>query len=114
MIDKYTSCLGPPPKIVCLCGSTKFKQQFLDAQFRFTMAGYIVLSVGCFMHADKISITFSEKEKLDELHKRKIELADEVFIVNVDGYIGNSTTVELEYAEYLGKMITYLENPVPY
>lgn len=97
------------PKIVCLCGSTKFKGAFEKANFNETMKGNIVLSVGCFMHKDKILITEDQKIKLDELHKRKIDLADEVLILNVEGYIGKSTKSELEYAKKNNKIIKYLE-----
>jgi hypothetical protein len=100
------------PTIVCLCGSTKFKQQFIEANFRETMAGKIVLSVGFFSHADEIIYTPTDEEKnmVDELHKRKIDLADEVLILNVNGYIGESTKNEIEYAKQLGKCIRFLEN----
>jgi hypothetical protein len=99
------------PTIVCLCGSTKFKQEFIDANFRETMLGKIVLSVGFFSHADNKIFTPTEEEKLmvDELHKRKIDLADEILVLNVGGYIGNSTKSEIEYATKLGKTIRYLE-----
>jgi len=98
------------PKIIYLCGSTKFKQQFIDANFKETMNGHIVLSVGWFSHADgKIYYpTKEEKERLDELHKRKIDLCDEVFVINVNGYIGESTRSEIEYAERNNKPIKYL------
>ena len=97
------------PRIVCLCGSTRFKDAFVEANFRETMAGRIVLTVGCFMHAEAIPINDNEKAALDELHKRKIDLADEVVILNVTGYIGNSTQSELDYARDHGKPIRYLE-----
>ena len=100
------------PKIVCLCGSTKFKQDFIEANFRFTMKGYIVLTVGWFSHTDGLIFTPSpeEKKSLDELHKRKIDLADEVFVINKGGYIGESTRSEINYAIALGKPIEYLES----
>lgn len=97
------------PIVVCLCGSTKFKDEFIAANFRETMAGRIVLSVGGFMHADSFSVTADQKTMLDELHKRKIDLADEIFVLNVGGYIGESTRSEIEYAEAHGKPIFYLE-----
>lgn len=99
------------PTIVCLCGSTKFKQQFIKANFQETMKGNIVLSVGWFGHADNeiYMPTDSEKKKLDELHKRKIDLADELLIINVDGYVGTSTQSEIDYARNLGKQIRWLE-----
>ena len=103
------------PKIVCLCGSTRFKQEFIDANFEETMNGKIVLSVGWFSHADgKIyTPTPEEKAALDELHLRKIDLADEVLILNVGGYIGESTQRELNYAIANGKSVRYLEG-VPF
>lgn len=102
------------PTIVCLCGSTRFKQQFIDANFRETMTGKIVLSVGWFSHADAEVYAPTEKEKaaLDELHMRKIDLADEVLILNVGGYMGESTRRELAYAESLGKPVRWWEGTV--
>ncbi len=99
------------PKVVCLCGSTRFKQEFIKANFDETMKGNIVVTVGWFSHADKESYfpTPEEKIKLDELHKRKIDLADEVLVLNVGGYIGESTRSEINYAEAHGKPVRYLE-----
>jgi hypothetical protein len=103
------------PKIICLCGSTKFKEAFDDANYHETMKGKIVLSVGFCMHAsgnrhgEYIGCTPEQKIALDELHKQKIDLADEVLILNVDGYIGDSTRSELEYAQKLNKKIRFLE-----
>lgn len=127
------------PKIVCLCGSTRFRDQFMQANYRETMAGKIVLSVGFYVHiADEcpncdasqsfakeqgaespqgkcwqcgadLGCTPEQKKKLDELHKRKIDLSDEVFVLNVDGYIGESTRSEIKHAMERGKPIRYLE-----
>lgn len=101
------------PNIVCLCGSTKFKDAFLAAQFRETMGGNIVVSVGAFGHADNILYRDSEKEHLDWLHKRKIDLADEILVINVGGYIGSSTKSEILYAVETGKAVRYLETVAP-
>ena len=103
------------PKIVCLCGSTRFKDAFDEANYRETMSGKIVLSVGFFMHAsgnkhgEDVGATPEQKLALDELHKRKIDISDEVLILNVGGYIGESTRSELDYAEEHCKRIRYLE-----
>ena len=103
------------PRIVCLCGSTRFMDAFFEAGWEFTLKGYIVLSVGVCKHADKNGAHGAEMlgeetvKLLDELHLRKIDLADEVFILNVGGYIGESTSRELEYAKKLGKTISYLQ-----
>jgi hypothetical protein len=105
------------PRIVVLCGSTRFYDQFQEANYRLTMAGKIVLSVGFYPHAkavhgygEDVGHGSAEKAALDELHKRKIDLADEVHVLNVDGYIGESTRSEINYAEAAGKPITYLES----
>lgn len=98
------------PKIVCLCGSTRFREPFTEANFTETIAGNIVLSVGCFRGDRKF--TDAQKAALDELHKRKIDLADEILVLNVGGYIGESTRGEINYAAQLGKPIRYLESTV--
>ena len=97
-------------KIITLCGSTKFKAQFLGEQKRLTLAGNIVISVGLFGHSgDQEVWTSNVKEMLDDMHKRKIDLADQIHVINVGGYIGSSTKSEIEYAEKMGKKITYFE-----
>ena len=97
-------------KIVTLCGSTRFKDQFLEAQKRLTLEGYIVISVGLFGHSGDADVWKSGvKEMLDDMHLRKIDLADEIFVINVGGYIGESTKREIAYAEKTGKTVNYLE-----
>lgn len=98
------------PTVVCLCGSTRFGEAFRQANLQETLAGRIVLTVGCdFKSDDAIGLSPDTKERLDELHRRKIDLADEVLILNVDGYMGESTKRELAYARSLGKGIRFLE-----
>lgn len=98
------------PTIICLCGSTRFMEEFQKQNHIFTMAGYIVLTVGCFPHGEHAtSITSEQKIKLDELHKRKIDLCDIVFVINKDQYIGESTRSEIEYAAMIGRRTIYLE-----
>lgn len=96
-------------KIITLCGSTKFKTQFIEQQRKLTLEGNIVISVGMFGHADIEPITDEIKTMLDEMHFRKIDMADEIFVINVGGYVGFSTKREIEYAESMGKVINYLE-----
>lgn len=103
--------------IVCLCGSTRFSQAYQKANLSETLAGHIVLSIGCDMRSDKelfLGRPQNEleeiKKKLDELHLRKIDLADEVLILNVDNYIGESTRKELNYARENCKKIRFLES----
>lgn len=110
MVDNY--------KVITLCGSTRFKNEFLQAQKDLTLQGNIVISVGLFGHAGDSEVwenmnegTLTKtKEMLDDMHKRKIDMADEIFVINVDGYIGDSTKSEIEYAKSLGKKVNYLED----
>jgi len=97
------------PTVVCLCGSTRFRDQFAEANLALTLSGRIVLAPGVFAHADGVPITDEEKTALDALHLAKIDLADEVFVVNVGGYVGASTTAEIAYATAHGKPVSYLE-----
>ena len=97
-------------KIITLCGSTRFKDEFLAEQKRLTLEGNIVISVGLFGHSGDDEVWApGTKEMLDEMHKRKIDLADEIFVINVGGYIGSSTKSEIEYAKATGKPVRYLE-----
>lgn len=102
MVGKY--------KVVTLCGSTKFKEQFIKAQKRLTLEGYIVISVGLFGHSGDMEVwTEGTKAMLDDMHMRKIDMADEIFVINVGGYIGESTRREIDYAASKGMTIRYLE-----
>lgn len=105
-------------KIVTLCGSTKFKKEFLEIQKKLTLLGYIVISVGLFGHSgdsevwenmDEGTLT-KTKSMLDDMHKRKIDLSDMIYVINVGGYIGESTRSEIEYAISTGKEVRYLES----
>lgn len=103
--------------VVTLCGSTRFKDAFMEAQKRLTLEGNIVISVGLFGHSGDQEVwddmdegTLSKtKEMLDDMHKRKIDMADSIYVINVGGYIGESTKSEIKYAKEHGKRIDYLE-----
>ena len=104
------------PTIVTLCGSTKFKEQFTEHQLKETLAGHIVLTIGCNIRSDQeIFASYSAsglrliKAKLDILHLHKIAISDEILVLNVGGYIGESTEREIEYAKSIGVRIRYLE-----
>lgn len=103
MIGKY--------KVITLCGSTRFKNEFLKAQKRLTLeTSNIVVSVGLFGHSGDDEVwTEGTKEMLDDMHLRKIDMADEIYVLNVDGYIGSSTKKEIAYAKRTGKAVRYLE-----
>ena len=96
--------------VITLCGSTRFKDQFLEVQKRLTLAGNIVISVGLFGHSGDDEVwTEGTKEMLDDMHKRKIDMADGIYVINVGGYIGKSTRSEIEYALSQGKSVEFLE-----
>jgi hypothetical protein len=110
MVGKY--------KVITLCGSTKFKEDFMREQKRLTLQGNIVISVGLFGHSgdNEVWENMTEGEltatkiMLDDMHKRKIDMADEIFVINKNGYIGSSTRSEIEYAISTNKKVNYMEN----
>jgi len=95
------------PIIVCLCGSTRFKLAFEEANAEATIQGFIVLAPGVFGHFSGLDLPKERKEALDELHLRKIDLANEVWVVSPNGYIGDSTRAEIEYAKSVEKPVLY-------
>ena len=109
MVGKY--------KVITLCGNTLFKDAFMETQKRLTLDGNIVISVGLFGHSEDSEVwenmdegtLTATKAMLDDMHKRKIDMADEIFVINVGGYIGESTRSEIEYAKAQGKQVNYLE-----
>ena len=96
-------------KITTLCGSTRFKQSFEDIEKKLTLEGRIVLSVGFFEKIDGTEVTKEQLDLLEELHRDKIKMSDSIFVINENGYIGESTKKEIEYATALMKEIDYLE-----
>ena len=106
--------------IVTLCGSTRFKKEFMEVQKKLTLDGNIVISVGLFGHSgdsevwdgmDEGTLT-KTKEMLDDMHKCKIDMSDSIYVINVGGYIGDSTRSEIEYALAHGKKVDYLEQTI--
>ena len=97
-------------KVITLCGSTRFKEAFLEAQKHLTLEGNIIISVGLFGHSgDQEVWKPGIKEMFDRMHLSKIDMADEIYVINVDGYIGESTKREIAYAQTHGKAVRYLE-----
>ena len=97
-------------KVITLCGSTRFKDEFIETQKRLSLQGNIVISVGLFGHSGDYEVwQDGVKEMLDDMHKRKIDMADSIYVINVGGYIGSSTRSEIEYAIAHGKTVEYLE-----
>ena len=116
LIDNLNKVKAGYPTVT-LCGSTRFKDEFMETQKRLTLEGNIVISVGLFGHSgdqevwenmDEGTLT-KTKKMLDDMHKRKIDMADSIFVINVGGYIGDSTRSEIEYAKAHGKKVRYLE-----
>lgn len=103
------------PRVVTLCGSTKFKKAYEEAQLQETLSGKIVLTVGGYLHSDErtreLMATNNNKARVDELHLRKIDLSDEILVLNVDNYVGDSTKREIAYAKDRGVRVRWLFPP---
>ena len=108
------------PKIVCFCGSSRFVPEIAVLMWEFEKAGQIAMGLHLLPdNAAKrpdgsiIEHHLAEEQgvaaQMDELHLRKIDLADSIFVVNIDGYIGESTSREIAYAKRTGKPVVYLE-----
>jgi len=116
MISEYTLIRGfngPRPPIVTLCGSTRFAEAFRTATFDLTLSGHVVLSIGCDTKTDNAlwsdpATAAAIKAELDTLHLRKIDLADWVLILDIGGYIGESTRREIAYAQAIGVPVRHL------
>lgn len=119
MLDNLLKFFEQKPEKICLCGSTKFKKEFIDVNAHLTMLGHIVTSVGFFSHEfDTLMNTVSKEDDildknakyyLDALHMTKVMEADSIFVINKDGYIGESTSREIYLAMLLGKNLYFLE-----
>ena len=101
MVGKY--------KVITLCGSSRFEDDFKREQNRLTLEGNIVLSIEFFDFLCGKALTKEQKELLDDMHKRKIDMADEIFVINKNGYIGESTRSEIDYATRTNKKVNYME-----
>ncbi len=102
------------PKVICLCGSTRFTSEMMVVSWEFSKQGFIVLSWnalpdGYFKDGMNGAESEGVKEQIDELHKRKIDLSDDVFVLNIGGYIGESTRSEIDYAILHDKPVMYME-----
>lgn len=111
------------PKVYTLCGSSRFPEAFHLVNAHLSLQGHVVISLGLFGHADQpVGAKFltsdgdeatKEKTQLDQLHFRKIDLSDAIFVVNVGGYVGSSTKREIAYAREHGKVVEYLFSELP-
>ena len=96
--------------IITLCGSIKFKDEFIRVQEKLTLEGNIVFSPNFFNNIKKEDIDLETKKMLDKMHRQKIDMSDEIYVINPEGYIGESTKSEIEYAKSKRKKISYLES----
>ena len=108
-IQNSESLIKNQYKIITLCGSINFKDEFMKVQEKLTLDGNIVLTPNFFKSIKKENIDEKTKKMLDEMHKQKINMADEIYVINVGGYIGESTKSEIEYAKRKGKKISFWE-----
>lgn len=96
--------------IITLCGSIKFKDEFIKVQEKLTLEGNIVFTPNFFNNIKKENMDLETKKMLDKMHRQKIDMSDEIYVINPGGYIGESTKSEIEYAKSKGKNISYLES----
>jgi len=96
-------------KIITLCGSIKFQKEMMIVAEKLALKGNCILTP-TYPVIENLEITEKQTSMLKEAHFKRIELSDAIFVVNVNGYIGNSTKLEIEYAKKLGKEIIYYKN----
>lgn len=94
-------------KVITLCGSTKFKEEFIETARLLTMQTYIVLSPAIYEHSENIHLNEKKKQLLDEMHKQRIDMSDAIMVINKNGYIGEGTAAEIEYARSRGKDVFF-------
>ena len=100
-------------RVITLCGSTKFRAAFEEWNARLTMEGHLVFSVGVFRHDGSTTLTPEQEKTLEDVHMEKISLSDEIFVLDVGGYIGDSTRKEIAWAKSLGKKVRHLSKEYP-
>jgi hypothetical protein len=106
------------PRIITLCGSTRFPEVFALANMNLTLQGYIVIGLSCYGHADEprgakfltsdADENTEAKKLLDKIHLAKIDISDEIYVVNPGMYIGEGTKREIEYAQRQGKVVRWM------
>ncbi len=99
---------GGRHEVVTLCGSTRFKDDFLKAQEALTLEGKLVISLGFFEHAEGKTVSPETEALLADIHRQRIDMSDSIFVINRDGYIGKSTASEIEYAKAAGKTVKFM------
>lgn len=99
--------------VITICGSSRFKDEIFKMAKELTLQNHIILTPFIFHHADEEELTAEQKIRLDNLHKEKINMSDAIFVVNKDGYIGESTYGEIDWAQRMKKEVYFLVNPNP-
>tara|TARA_R110002051_G_C8749539_1_gene500056 strand:- start:3196 stop:3588 length:393 start_codon:yes stop_codon:yes gene_type:complete len=99
------------PKVITLCGSTRFWDEFQRLNAELTLQGNLVFSVAVTSTQAGGELDPSQKAILDSVHFHKIRMSDEILVINPGGYIGESTAREIRYATEIGRKIDYLERP---
>ena len=97
--------------VITICGSTRFKKEIEAVAHDLTLQGHIVLAPCVFHHHEDEEMPIEIKIQLDNLHKEKINMSDAIFVVNVDGYIGESTYGEIDWANRMKKQVFFLVEP---
>jgi hypothetical protein len=117
-MDEQQAPAEGEPKVITLCGSTRFEAEFVEVNQRLTMGGFVVISLGMFSlpelpDYDWTADSSDLKGRLGDVHLQKIRMADQVYVVDPGGYVGESTRREIAYAESLGKPVRYLSRESP-
>lgn len=97
-------------KVITLCGSTKFIKEFRESEAMLTRKGFAVISPLLFEQDKSREISKEEATLFGRIHFKKIDISDEIFVIDVDGYIGESTKKEIAYAKRNNKNIKYYSN----
>jgi len=100
------------PKVITLCGSTRFMDEFARQNEKFTLAGNIVFSVAVRSSNGTNKVSQTQKTILDQVHFHKIRMSDEIFVINCENYIGDSTKKEIDFARSIGRKVTFLHEPL--
>ena len=94
--------------VVTLCGSTRFKEDFIRAQEALTLAGNVVLTLGFYEHAEGRTLDPDTEALLYDIHRQRMDMSDWIYVINRGGYIGPSTAGEIEYARSRGMRVEYM------
>ena len=94
-------------RIVTICGSSDLEDLIHEKEKELTLKGYIVFTSNVYDYSNLLD---KEKEELIEIHKNKIRISDEIYVINKDNKIGEYTQKEIDYARSLKKLITYMED----